>query len=180
MLCLLLESRLTAYDKGSILRENVLEVLIYLFENYMTDGDALETNNSQIASELLEAGFANKEIDKAFVWLDELVAQAERRSDGQLNGRQTAEKGIRYYRPQEKASIPVEGRSLLMRLERSGVLDVNSREIIIDRILALDLVDIDVEHVKWVVMMVLCNQTEYPEIIEWAEGMVTETYLPVH
>ena len=147
----------------------------------MADGDMLQinqsssANNSEIALELAEAGFQSSEVDNAFAWLDELVSLSEKQVD-----QESQEKGIRYYRPREKASIPLEARSLLMRLERSGVLDFNSREIIIDRILALNLTDIDVEHVKWVVMMVLCNQTDYPEAIEWAEGVVTETYLPVH
>jgi len=163
------------------LKENVLEVLIYLFENYMADGDMLQINqsnnsdNSEIVQELAEAGFQSGEVDNAFAWLDELVNLSEKAVD-----EASRERGIRYYRPREKASIPLEARSLLMRLERSGVLDSNSREIVIDRILALNLTDIDVEHVKWVVMMVLCNQTDYPEAIEWAEGVVTETYLPVH
>lgn len=166
------------------MKENVLEVLIYLFENYMTDGvtdgGGLQTSganhdNVEIAEELAEAGFQSGEVDSAFAWLDELVRLSEKQ-----DGRISCERGIRYYQPREKASIPLEARSLLMRLERSGVLDVNSREIVIDRILALNLADIDVEHVKWVVMMVLCNQTDYPEAIEWAEGVVTETYLPVH
>jgi len=149
----------------------------------MTDGETLQTevgsnaksNNSEIAKELAEAGFQTNEVDNAFTWLDELVSLSEKQVEDA-----STEKGIRYYRPREKASIPLEARSLLMRLERSGVLDFNSREIVIDRILALNLTDIDVEHVKWVVMMVLCNQTDYPEAIEWAEGVVTETYLPVH
>ena len=146
----------------------------------MANGDLFQTSdasshNTEIAEELAEAGFQPGEVDSAFVWLDELVNLSEKQVD-----KVPYEKGIRHYQPRERVGIPLEARSLLMRLERSGVLDSNSREIVIDRILALELTDIDVEHVKWVVMMVLCNQTDYPEAIEWAEGVVTETYLPVH
>ena len=146
----------------------------------VTNGDMLQVSdasndNTELAEELAEAGFQSGEVESAFTWLDELVNLSEKQVEGA-----SCEKAIRYYQPREKASIPLEARSLLMRLERSGVLDFNSREIVIDRILALNLADLDVEHVKWVVMMVLCNQIDYPEAIEWAEGVVTETYLPVH
>ncbi len=161
-------------EKG--LKENVLEVLIYLFENYMADGGVvLQPNHSTLTDELIEAGFEHGEIDQAFLWLDGLQDMSEKRIES--NG---VAAGIRHYRPQEKSRIPIEAQSLLLRLERSGVLDASSRELVIDRIMALGITDIDVEHIKWVVMMVLCNQTEYPEIIEWAEGLVTEAQLLIH
>jgi len=52
------------------MKEDMLEVLIYLFENYIIDGVSFEPGHDELAEELVGAGFAGEEIDKAFVWLD--------------------------------------------------------------------------------------------------------------
>lgn len=164
------------YKEEMTLKENVLEVLIYLFENYMADGGvSLSPNDTNLTRELVEVGFERDEIDMAFLWLDGLLEMSDKRfeSDGLA-------KGMRVYRKDERERIPLEAQSLLLRLERAGVLDVGARELIIDRIMALDIPDIEIDDVKWVIMMVLCNRTEYPEVIEWAESLVTESQVSTH
>ena len=48
------------------MKENVFDVLIYLFENYMDDETDMSPDPDAIRTELLEAGFPHKEINKAF------------------------------------------------------------------------------------------------------------------
>ena len=55
------------------MKEDMLEVLIYLFENYIVDGVSFEPGQHELAQELEGAGFAGEEIDKAFVWLEDLM-----------------------------------------------------------------------------------------------------------
>jgi len=43
-------------------------------------------------------------------------------------------------------------------LERSGILSPQQREIVIERLLALDASELDVDQLKWVVLMVLSSQ----------------------
>ena len=158
------------------MKENVLEVLIYLFENYMVEGSiALQSDQSTLTDELVEAGFGQGEINQAFLWLDGLLTLSDQRAKSSYVG-----KGIRCYRLEERARISVEAQSLLLRLERAGVLDASSRELVIDRIMALGIASVDIEYIKWIVMMVLCNQNEYNEMIEWAEGLVTGASLLIH
>lgn len=55
------------------MKENVFDVLIYLFERFM-EGDADgETDVDAVRVDLLEAGFPSAEITKALDWLDALT-----------------------------------------------------------------------------------------------------------
>jgi hypothetical protein len=47
---------------------------------------------------------------------------------------------------------------LLLSLERGGILSPTRREIVIERLLALDTEELSLEQVKWVVLMVLSSQ----------------------
>ena len=57
-----------------MMKENVLDVLMYLFENYLDDDDnETEADRETLTVELEEAGFAKLEINKAFDWLENLA-----------------------------------------------------------------------------------------------------------
>ena len=49
-------------------------------------------------------------------------------------------------------------RGFIVYLEQIGILTPPQRELLIDRLLALETPDIDVEQIKWVVLMVLFSQ----------------------
>ncbi|MEM6936394.1 MAG: DUF494 family protein, partial [Pseudomonadota bacterium] len=57
------------------MKENVLDVLMYLFENYMYDEPDDDPDRASLESSLSEAGFSDREINKAFDWLDGLASQ---------------------------------------------------------------------------------------------------------
>jgi len=160
------------------MKEDMLEVLIYLFENYIVDGNSFEPGQDALAKELIGAGFPDEEVDKAFVWLEDLLVICEQEQN-QSQWRSQASSSIRCFTPQEAARLKVEGQSLLMRLVNTGLLDQFSREAVIDRVMALDSVDVNLDHIKWVVLMVLSNQPGFSEIAEWAEVMVTDDLVPI-
>ena len=59
------------------MKENVLDILIYLFENYMLDGLDDEPEEVAILQDLNQAGFNEVTIDKAFDWLENLAILCE-------------------------------------------------------------------------------------------------------
>jgi Smg protein len=130
------------------MKANVLDVLIYLFDHYTVDSH--DANREALVSELEEAGFQGREIDKAFAWLEALSEDQERR-------RAPGQRSVRIFAPQELDRLDAASRGFLMDLEQSGVLTPTHREIVIDRIMALDAEDVDLEQVKWVTLMVLFN-----------------------
>ena len=81
---------------------------------------------------------------------------------------------IRHYHEFEAEQISVETRGLLLKLEQCGVLNSASREMVIDQLMALGSDSIDIEHVKWVILMVLCNFNNGEGISDLTENLVLE------
>ncbi len=150
------------------MKENVLDVLMYLFENYL-DGE-LETTPDQEAlrKELIEAGFHYGEIDKAFTWLEGMAQMRENAAPIML----TTSHSIRVFTHQETNRLDLECRGFLMFLEQLGVLDPANRELVIDRIMALESEEIDLAQLKWVILMVLFNQPGQEAAFAWMEDLV--------
>ncbi len=159
------------------MKEDMLEVLVYLFENYIADGLEWDADHTEIEEELLGAGFDGAEIDKAFLWLEELLVVCDRESIKPFNAARL--NLIRYYADTERDRLGLEGQALLARLVNAGVLDLNSREMVIDRVMALDSSDVTIDHIKWVVLMVLSNQPGFEEVAEWAETIVGDGLVPM-
>lgn len=132
------------------MKEDIFDVLIYLFENYL-DGDSDNyPDTSVIASELLDAGFQQPDVNRAFDWLESL-ADIETIST-------IASPSFRIFGSQEMAVFDLECRDFLMYLEHSGILSPANREIAIDRAMALKEEEITLDKLKWIVLMVLLSQ----------------------
>ena len=58
------------------MKENVFDVLMYLFENYMYEEPETDPDRESLQSSLLQAGFSQVEINKAFEWLE--IARQQR------------------------------------------------------------------------------------------------------
>ena len=155
------------------MKENILDVLMYLFENYMIEDTELQPVRADLEHELSSMGFTNGEIGKAFVWLEGLsdLCSAE------LDDSNRPLNSIRHYTTYEAQKINVEIQGILLSLEESGMINSTTREIIIDRIMALDIEenhidDNQTENAKWVIMMVLCNIDTNDSALELAEELV--------
>ncbi|MDD4914940.1 MAG: DUF494 domain-containing protein [Methylococcales bacterium] len=132
------------------MKEDIFDVLIYLFENYL-DGDSDNYPDTDvIASELLEAGFQQPDVSKAFDWLESL-AEIETISA-------VVSSSFRIFSAQEIAVFDLECRDFLLFLEHGGILSAVNREIVIDRAMALKDEEITLERLKWIVLMVLLSQ----------------------
>ena len=70
----------------------------------------------------------------------------------------TGPRALRIYTDAESTHLPAECRGYLFELERTGILSAQQREIVIERLLALDGSELDVDQLKWVVLMVLSSQ----------------------
>lgn len=133
--------------------ENMVDVLIYLYENYMDGESQPPTEQGKLEEELAQAGFTNGEVEKALRWLDELAMGVE---TPQFQGHSV--KSIRVYTDTECDRLDREARGLLLFLEHNGILDPISRELVIERVLAIENLSVSVEELKWVVLLVLMNR----------------------
>ncbi len=152
------------------MKENVLDVLIYLFENYMFDSEDYEPDQETLVLELSQAGFDQGMIGRAFDWLENLTALCEKNAIvSDVN-----QGAIRHYSDEENEHLGVEARGLIMSLEHCGVLDPNSREMVIDQLMALGVENIELEHLKWVILVVLSNYTDGEGVSELTESLVLD------
>lgn len=150
------------------MKESVLDVLMYLFENYFDDDSEVESDRESLKHELVQAGFPEVEITKAFEWLEGLASDEAMVEGREIKGTPS----FRIYVQEECERLNLECRSFLLFLEQVGVLDATARELVIDRVMALDTEDIDLEQLKWVVLMVLFNQPGKEAVFAWMEDLV--------
>lgn len=147
----------------------ILDVLMYLFE-YLDDEVQLSQDQESLKVELSSAGFQRADINKAFDWLESLAEQQE--SLGEVSLPKSVP--MRLFTPEECEKLSLESRGFLLFLEQNGVMDTLSRELIIDRVMALETEDVSLEQLKWVVLMVLFNQPGQEASYAWMENLVYE------
>jgi Smg protein len=149
------------------MKENVLDVLMYLFENFMDEETHIDASQEALKTELVSAGFPEAEINKAFSWLEGLSKAQEHWSPAG-----PGVPSVRIFTPQELDRLDLECRGFLLFLEQVGVLDQATRELVIDRVMALGTEEIDLEQLKWVILMVLFNQPGQEAALAWMEDLV--------
>ena len=132
------------------------------------DGNiTLKMDNSTIITELEKIGFHRYEIDRALYWLDGLAEMQTVTANSKLSSL-----SLRYYTTEENERINVEGKGFLLHLEQIGILDAITREIVIDRVMALDHREVDIARIRWVVLMVLFNQPDKKSALSLLQEMI--------
>lgn len=153
-----------------VMKENLLDILMYLFENCMDSETGILPDEESLRTHLDDAGFQVKDIDKAFAWLDGLAAARE----NTFAPSTVSSHSIRVYTQQEMDKLDRESRGFLLFLEQTGILDPITRELVIDRSMALESDEIDLPQLKWVILMVLFNQPGQEEVFAWVEDLLFE------
>jgi Smg protein len=148
------------------MKETILDVLLYLFENYFYDDPDAVRDRDSLQHGLIQAGFSPTEISKAFDWLEELANQRPTLANPRANG------PVRVYVEAELDRLDRECLGFLMFLEQHGVLDADQRELALDRAMALDQEEVDLDDLKWVVLMVLFNQPGAEAAFAWMENQM--------
>lgn len=161
-------SGLAQRDATEMTKENVFDVLMYLFENYMDEGPEFQPDQGALTHELSLAGFHKGEISKAFLWLEGLSDQRDRPERKPVANSQS----LRQFGDAELVRLNAECRGFLLFMEQCGVLDATTREIVIDRAMALDLEELALEQLKWIILMVLFNQPGHEHAYALLEDLV--------
>ena len=150
------------------MKENVFDVLMYLFENYYMDEDNPVTPDRELVQqELSQAGFPTLEIDRAFLWMEGLAC------DSNPPDRQS-EYSLRLFSNREMDRLDIDSRGFILFLEQMGVLSPASRELVVDRAMALENEDFDLDQLKWVILMVLINQPGEEAAYAWVEDLLSD------
>ncbi|AKR42297.1 MULTISPECIES: DUF494 family protein [Methylophilus] len=134
----------------------MLEVLIFIYQNYWDKHDALElkeTDETIMAYELSQAGFNHQDILHAVDWVKDL-----RRSVQQPQYQQDPA-AIRVFCDMERSKINDDSLNFLGLLQRSNIISAYERDLIIDRAMVLPQETLSMEDIRWITMMVLWDET---------------------
>lgn len=133
----------------------MFDVLMYLFETYIHNETEMRVDQDTLTDDLTRAGFHRNDIYSALNWLEKLADIQE--------GQNTALNlvhdplAIRIYTQNEALRLDADCRGFLLFLEQIQVLNLETREMVIDRVMALETQEFDLEDLKWVILMVLFN-----------------------
>lgn len=149
----------------------MFDILMYLFENYVHSEMELLVDEDELTQELTRAGFHQSEILKALSWLERLAELQEGDKPYLCNHEQQS---FRIYTDSEMAKLDVESRGFLLFLEQIQVLSVETREMVIDRVMELDETTLVLDDLKWVILMVLFNAPGNESAYEQMEDLIFE------
>ena len=131
----------------------MFDILLFLFESYFDAGSYPDPD--RLSVKLSAAGFEDDDIQQALVWLSGLQ---------QLNRADYPESinhsGLRCYSDFELQRISADGLHFIAFWEQSKFITPVEREMIIDRVIALDRENLPLDKVKLIALMVLWNQHE--------------------
>jgi len=149
----------------------MFDILMYLFENYVHSEVEMLVDEDELTKELTSAGFHQSEIIKALSWLERL-AELQESDTPYLRGH--TQHSFRIYTKDEMEKLDVECRGFLLFLEQIRVLNVQTREMVIDRVMELDEPAMVLEDLKWVILMVLFNAPGNESAYEQMEDLIFE------
>jgi Smg protein len=130
----------------------MFDILVYLFENFF-HADAYP-EPEQLALKLSAAGFEDEEISEALQWLDGL----QEAGTDSLPTIAADSDSVRCYGTEEIAKLDTDCRGFLTFLESAGVLNPLTRELILERAMALSDHTVSLSKLKIIVLMVLWKQ----------------------
>ncbi|MFY8274629.1 DUF494 family protein [Pseudoalteromonas sp. SSDWG2] len=133
----------------------MFDILMYLFENYIHSESEIFVEENALTDELIKAGFNTPEIYKALDWLEQLAQLQYSDECPYLHNAPSA--ACRIYTSEESVKLDTQCQGFLLFLEQVGVITSTTREMVIDRAMALDHARIALEDLKWVVLMVLLS-----------------------
>lgn len=139
----------------------MFDILLFLFESYFDIGKY--PDHEKLSVKLSAAGFEEDDISQTLSWLSGLKQLNETKYPDSIN-----RNALRVYTDFEHERLGTEGLQFLMFWEHSKFISPVEREMIIDRVVALNRKNLPFDKVKLIVLMVLWSQHEQldPLLIE--------------
>jgi len=135
----------------------ILQVLMYFFER--AGHDRLFCLDEQfLVRELEQLGIPVEGIDEILSWVHHLTPPTEQIKIAEYPLQ--AHSGMRVFSPTECTRLSKKCRGLLLSLERTGILNPTTRELVLDELMHLNPEDISFSRIKWVTLMVLAGQSD--------------------
>ena len=133
----------------------MMDILMYLFETYIHSEVEFKVDQKELSGELKRAGFNQNDINKALKWLEKLadLQNFDVNSYEDLNNSSS----FRVYTDEERNRLNSNCLGFLLFLEQTSVLTPDVREMVLDRVMALEVESFSLDDLKWLILMVLFN-----------------------
>lgn len=138
------------------MQHEMLALLMFILHHCEAHTPGEMPDLADMVAELEHEGFGRDAILNAFNWWSELIFT----QDNSENMLIAARRSLRVFNAEEVRRISTEARGFLTFLDNISVLELVELESIIERALLLDEDEITLEQIKWVVLMVVMNETE--------------------
>ena len=135
------------------LKEDFLDILLYLFEYYSEDPVRESDTSFVIRDHLIDAGFQDAAIDHAMDWVEIFKDPKE---DTMLHVPSSS--SVRILSDDEKNLLDVECQNYISRLEKFGLLTPEKRELLIDKLTSIGFEPMDLEVVKALSILMLFQE----------------------
>jgi Smg protein len=136
------------------------DILVYVFENCQQTEVAHDSE--RVAKKLSAAGFDDSDISEALRWLAGVTSGPH----AGLAHLPDSRRSFRAFAAREIAKLDAQCRGFLMTLEQSGILNPQTRELVIERSLAASGDVLTLEQLKLIVLMVMWNlQTPTSQLV---------------
>ena len=151
----------------------MFDVLMSLFETYIHNETEMRVDQDRLTRDLTDAGFEREDIFNALMWLEKLADYQE----GLVEPMQLASDplSVRIFTQEESQRLDASCRGFLLFLEQIQVLNLETREMVIERVMALDTAEFELEELKWVILMVLFNLPGCENAYQQMEELLFET-----
>ena len=135
------------------IKEDFLDILLYLFEYYSEDPVRESDTSFVIRDHLIDAGFQDAAIDHAMDWVEIFKNPKE---DMMLHIPSSS--SVRILSDDEKNLLDVECQNYISRLEKFGLLTPEKRELLIDKLTSIGFEPMDLEVVKALSILMLFQE----------------------
>ena len=135
------------------LKEDFLDVLLYLFEYYSEDPVRETGSNFEIRKHLKGAGFEDDVINHAMDWVEIFKGPSD--STEITSPRSLS---ARVFSDEEKSLLDSECQNYIIRLEKFGLLTPQKRELLIDKLTSIGFEPMDIEVVKALSILMLFQE----------------------
>ena len=135
------------------LKEDFLDILLYLFEYYSEDPVRESDTSFVIRDHLIDAGFQDAAIDHAM----DLVEIFKNPKEVMML-HTPSNSSVRILSDDEKNLLDVECQNYISRLEKFGLLTPEKRELLIDKLTSIGFEPMDLEVVKALSILMLFQE----------------------
>ncbi|CUX96220.1 Protein Smg [Candidatus Gullanella endobia] len=150
----------------------MFDVLIYLFETYIYNELEVCIDQDKLTDDLTQAGFHQDDIFNALNWLEKLIDLQDGIDRTFILHSDSLT--MRIYTDEESHFLDTDCRGFLLFLEQIQVLNFETREMVIDRVMALDITEFNLDDLKWIILIILFSIPGYENSYQKMENLVFE------